>query len=283
MDDLFDDLMDLGGDDVLDLRRTEYKKAPFGLPGGKSRSLKYILPRLPLRKKWVDHFGGSGIVSWNRPPCPIMVYNDRYSGVVDFYRVLQSNRYEELLKRLKDITPPLSREEWLYSRATWCTTDDAVERAARWFYMVKNSVIGKGQAFARATNSRPPIKMQSALELFTSIHQILQSYTIENLDFRTCFKDYDSCDCVHYFDPPYIDTDSSIYEYKWTRRDLNDLLSLIEHAEGFCALSGYADTHIDACDFWTDRVTWKVPLTSDVMDVQGKEYEYAEEVLWIKE
>lgn len=292
-DDFLNDLFDLGSDDITHVDRQTFERAPFGMPGGKTNSLKHILPRLPVRRKWVDHFGGSGVVSWNRPDTEIMVYNDRYSGVVAFYRCLQSKRYYDLLQRLEHLTPPLSREEWINARATWCHETDDVERAAKWFYMVKNSVIGKGKAFARATNSKPPISLPNSLKLFESLHWKLQGFMIENLDWKVCAKDFDSHDCVHYFDPPYVGTDQSAYDHKWTHTDLQDLLQHISRLQGFAALSGYADSNIDNCDFWDERITWKVPITSEVMAFDDKnqkkghefksEYEYAEEVLWIKE
>ena len=103
-------------------------------------------------------------------------------------------------------------------------------------------------------------------------------------------RDYDSLQAVHYFDPPYVGTDSGIYKHKWTIEDLRDLLRMISKACGFCALSGYPHELIDGCDFWTERFTWKVNVTAEVMAEQAEnfktrkyEYETAQEVLWIKE
>lgn len=48
-DDLFDDLLDLAGDDVVSKDRTVYKRAPFGMPGAKARSLKHIMPEIKKR------------------------------------------------------------------------------------------------------------------------------------------------------------------------------------------------------------------------------------------
>jgi hypothetical protein len=63
--------------------------------------------------------------------------------------------------------------------------------------------------------------------------------------------------------------------------------------QGFVALSGYADSDIDNCDFWDERISWHVPITSEVMafDDNNKKtmfdfkdgYDVAEEILWIKE
>jgi len=56
-DSFLDDLFDLGSEDITHVDRQTFERAPFGMPGGKTNSLKHILPRLPVRRKWVDHFG----------------------------------------------------------------------------------------------------------------------------------------------------------------------------------------------------------------------------------
>lgn len=290
-DDFLADLFDLGGDEIIHTDRTAYERAPFSMPGSKNASLKHILPKLPRRGKWVEHFGGSGVVSWNVPETKLMVYNDRYGGVVSFYRCLQSKRHMELIQRLEHLTPPSSREEWLHARATWCNERDDVERAAKWFYMVRNSVIGKGKAYARSTNSPPPIVLPNSLKLFEPLHLKLQNFLIENLDWRVSARDFDSIDCVHYFDPPYVDTDPGLYEHKWSRDDLADLLRTIGKLKGFVALSGYDDPQINQCSFWTERIDWNVVITSDVKAFTDENYkvdnnsgyEVGTEVLWIKE
>lgn len=293
-DDLFDDLIELAGDDVVNTERTQYLHAPFSMPGAKFRSLKHILPKLPYTDKWVDHFGGTGVVSWNRAPCMLMVYNDRYSAIGNFYRCLQNKEMKsKLLHRLKYETPPHSREEFLYSRATWVTETDPIERAAKWYYMMRVSVIGKGHSFARATNCRPPMYLPNSLKLFEPIHQILQHFQIENLDVRVCARDYDSIDCVHYFDPPYIGTDPGIFEHKWTINDQKELLSLIGTLQGFVAFSHYPSGLIDSQSYWNEKYTWDVAITSEAQaymetnyrkDKQNvQEIDYATECLWIKE
>lgn len=291
LDDILNDLFDVAGEDIIDVDRTVYERAPFGMPGGKVQCLDRILPKLQVRDKWIEHFGGSGVISWNRPKVPLMVFNDRYSGIAAFYRVLQSDRWDELVHFLRDLVPPSSREEWIYSRANWATERDDVRRAARWFYMIKNSVIGKGQAFARSTNGRSYVPLATCLQWFAPLHAKLKQFQIENLHWEVCFNDYDSLDCVHYFDPPYVGTDTGIYEHKWHKGDLNRLLNAISRAKGFCALSHYPNETIDACDFWDDRFEWEVNVTSEVMafteennkiDQQKDGYAKTKEVLWLK-
>src|SRR5690606_25089106 len=102
MSDLFSHLCSLGSHDQPN-RDIDVQRAPFGWVGGKSRSITNLLPLLPQRDKWVDVFGGSGVVTLNRQPAKILdVYNDRYSGVVAFYRFLHDkDKLEQLCDRLR--------------------------------------------------------------------------------------------------------------------------------------------------------------------------------------
>jgi DNA adenine methylase len=274
--------------------RTDIQRAPFGYVGGKSKSIKYLNKHLPYRQKWIDHFCGSCVVTLNRQESPLEVINDRYGGLVAFYRCLQNKlKISQLIERL-EIVPAMSREEFYHCRDTWCTETDDVERAAKWFYMVRVSMLGKGKAFGRQVNPPVSISLPKSLELFLPIHHRLRNVIIENLDFRTCHKDFDGPSTVHYFDPPYINTDPGIFEGStWTRDDLADLLRICERSQGFVALSGYPDEQIDACPFWTARHTWEVSIMADpsafseenskaqFKDIKSTK-DKATEVLWIK-
>jgi DNA adenine methylase len=290
-DELLNDLLGLAPvDEKVD--RTQIERAPFGWVGGKSRSIREIIPHLPYRYKWVDHFLGSGIVTLNRKESELEICNDRFSGITSFYRVLKDKtRYKELLDYL--YTTIHSREEFYHCRDTWCTEIDDVTRAAKWYYMVFHSVISKGQAFARATNSKVSNVISRNLELFPAVHQRIAKIQFENLDFETCFNDFDDHRTVHYFDPPYIGTDPGIYKHSWTDDDLMRLLNCIARAKGFCALSGYPNATIDNYLKWDHVHTWKVPVHAEVQAFTKEnnkahlknvqEIDYAVECLWIKE
>lgn len=286
-DDLFNDLFDMDDEDH-DVDRSDVQRAPYGYVGGKSESIPFLMKHLPHRYKWVDHFGGSGVVTINRPPSKLEVFNDRYSGVTCFYRCLQRKEtMEALVARLE--LGCHSREEFLHSRDTWLVETDTVERAAKWFYMMRTSVISKGHCFARSTNSLAPITIPNALKLFLPVHLRFRDIIVENLDFEQCLKDFDSEDTVHYFDPPYFGTDAGIYNDAWTEDDLKRLLRAIGNAKGFCALSHYAHPLIEAQPYWTNKHTWQVNVTTRVISEVNTHvgnystYDTATECLYIKE
>ena len=64
-------------------------KAPFGWAGGKTRILDFLIPLIPNTNTFVDVFGGSGVVLFNKQRVQNEVYNDANSGVVFYYRCLR--------------------------------------------------------------------------------------------------------------------------------------------------------------------------------------------------
>ena len=292
--DFLDALFSLGSDDTTAKKRTTYAKSPIPWVGGKKFSLDYIIPEVEkrLHDKWVEVFGGSGVVSWNVPDTEIMIYNDRYSGVVDFYRTLQNpEMIDKLLDRLDNYTHPHSREEWIRARAGWEDTEDPIARAAQWFYMIKNSVIGKGHSFGRSTHTRPPISIPSSLDIFKPIHYKLKKFTLENLDWRVCLDDFDAQYGVFYLDPPYVSTTAGVYVQGFSQSDLVQMLHKISTMKGTVLLSHYENETIDACDFWDEKISWQVRMGADVLaytesnhkEQRNKGDIAARECLWIKE
>ena len=275
--DMFED------DDHHDGERMTYAKAPFSWLGAKGESLPNILPLVSrlLQSKWVDVFGGSGVVSLNVRDCDTMIYNDRYSGVTDFYKVLQSKDYTKLIDLL-ECMPPLSREQWLTCKQEWCDEEDHVTRAAKWYYVYRCSVLGLGKSFARATNTKIRPTLPQSLELFHAIHHRMKTFVIENLDFRTCIRDFMSHDALFYLDPPYVNTDQGGYKCRFKESDLRDLLRMIENNPGTYILSGYDNPMIDQCDFWTERYEWRVGVTAN-LGVVTPTTNRTKEFLWIKE
>lgn len=294
--DLLDELMDLHDSDPSNDQKFDRKtmiRAPFGMPGAKFFSLERLLPHLPVTPKsmWVDHFGGSGIVSWNVPLCANMIYNDRYSGVCNFYRVVRE-RPEELIQYL-EMMPNHSREEWFYCKNTWVTEKDELVRAAKWYYMVRLSVIGKGQCFGRGIELKATgMQISPFLEVIRKLSYRLKVFTLENLDWRVMCNDYNRPHAVHYMDPPYIGTDTGLYEHKFKREDLLELLATIPQLSGFVALSHYDNEDIAEQSYWDYHVTWQVPVNSETNteNTKGKsdrmhmnDPKMVTEHLWIKE
>jgi DNA adenine methylase len=250
-------------------------RAPFHWGGSKGRALKRILPYLPTRYTWIDHFGGSGVVSWNVEPCPVMVYNDKDTNLCHFFRSLKT-RPKELIDYLT-LMPTHSREEYFYS---FTHDPDPIIRAARWYYGTCLSVLGKRDGFARGVNSRTS-NLASFLPALEGVRKRLVNFQISNADVSESIKLYDSPDTVHYFDPPYVGMKQNGYSHHWSQVDQSRLLESIAHCLGFCALSGYYCPETDQQSFWTERIQWSQLRSATTLDkTQGPDY--AREFLWLK-
>lgn len=265
--------------------RSEILRAPFQMPGAKFNSLEKIVPLLPIRKDsiWVDVFGGTGCVSWNVPVCKNMIYNDRYSAVVDFYKVFRERQSE--LRAYLESMPVHSRQEWFDCYGTWVAEKDPLIRAAKWYYMTKLSVIQKGMYFGRSLGNRESFvnRLGDTFHLWGRLQNIMKRFTMENLSCFQCLDDFDSVDTIFYLDPPYVGTDQTSYEHSWTMDDQRRLLNQIPKLKGFVALSHYPSKMIDEQDYWTHKEAWHVKVTAHTNSHDSNKKMDQMECLWIKE
>ena len=275
--------------------RDQILRAVFPYPGGKGRLSQAFLDILPYRDSYVEPFGGSGSVLLARRKSKIEVFNDRYAGVVAFYRCIRdAEKCRKLVERL-DLTIH-SREEFVWCRDTWEDQTDDVERAARWYYTINYSFSSLGRNFARTTRCSEGNlagKIRNKLKRFFMIHNRFQRVQVENQDWLQCMKDYDSPVTVFYCDPPYLDSDSGIYKSKFKKEDHERLLHFIEHCEGYVAVSGYSHPLYEDCSFWNHR--YEFDLRDSIKSLAFTESNHKkhqeglndrgrnQEVLWVKE
>ncbi len=273
--------------------RENYIRSPFGYPGSKARSLDNLLPLLPYRDAYCEPFGGSGAALLSRRPSKLEIFNDRYAGVTVFYRCVRDPvKCRALVERLELCIH--SREEFIWCKETWKNCEDEVERAARWYYMTLMSFSQKGQCFGRALKGRAQQgpKLHNNLRLFHDVHLRMREVQVENLDWRECFRDFDSPDMVWYLDPTYYDCTRGMYEHEMSKDEHIELCERAHHLRGFVALSGY-DNPIYNRYKWDDKRSWTVHVSmlgmsfTETNNLAGMEDVLkrgsAQEVVWIRE
>ncbi len=277
-------------DRLEDKPREEYKRAPFGWPGGKSRALDQILPRLRKSAKYIEPCGGSGVVLLNRPPSRLEVFNDRHSGVTTFFRCVKDfDKNKQLVERLRFMVH--SREEFIWCRDSWENPEDDVERAARWYYMVRTSFGQLGRNWARATSGPSMIgpKFRKGLNGISPLWNRFKDVQIDNMDAIQCIKDYDEYEATFYVDPDYIGANPC---YQHTV-DHERLLRQVMDSKGFFAVSNYKNPLYDSFD-WDEVYTWEAYISMqsqaflDTNHLQDKQFamdrsQRATEVLYIRE
>jgi DNA adenine methylase len=268
-------------------------RAPFGYPGGKTRSVDNIVKHLPYRKIYIEPFGGSGAVLLARQPVDLEVFNDRYAGVVAFYRCLRHPEKYKSLIELLDLTVH-SREDFIDAKQTWCEETDDVIRAAKWYYMVNYSFGSLCRNFGRSTSPIGQMagKVRNKLKYFSHIHSRLKNVQIENQNWLDCIRDYDSFDTVFYIDPPYIDAHQGTYEHEMSHNDHRHLIETVFSLKGFVALSGYSNPLYEN-NPWDHQYSWEAFVSMESCAfTEGNRKECRQlltkrakiqEVLWIKE
>lgn len=244
------------GDEPADRVADKIISRPFGYHGSKGRSAKYILPQLPYSDIFVDVFGGCGIITLNRRPSKKLdVYNDAWSGVANFFKVCRDPDKTELL--LEQLNMMIPSKELFYEYKIWDVGDD-IERAARWYYMIQSSYGSLGRNWGYSRRDFVSNKWLKDLDMYPLIRRRFQEVQVDNEDFRTCFKNYDSPHTVFYCDPPYLGTHQpGSYVHKFTEDDHRDFLSCVTSAKGFVAVSHYPNELYNSRG-WSDIKEWTI-------------------------
>jgi DNA adenine methylase len=174
--------------------------------GGKRRLAKYILPKFPEHKCYVEPFCGAAALFFMKVPSKTEVINDINGELVNLYRVVK-HHLEELCKEYKRSL--ISREMFDWAKITPPETLTDIQRAARFFYLQKLSFGGKvqGQTFGTAPSAPPKLNFTRIEEDLSLAHWRLSRVYVEHLDWQKCIKKYDREYTLFYCDPPYWETE----------------------------------------------------------------------------
>jgi DNA adenine methylase len=272
-------------DESTEKGTTQIQRPPFGYAGSKLRSLHHILPMLPYTNTYVEPFGGSASVLLNRKPSKLEVFNDRYAGVVALYRCLRDPEMVEKLVTWMDLTVH-SKEDFIFCRETWQDTNDPIERAGRWLYMMTYSFSGVGRQWGRSKSGSSSIsnKLRNRIPQIWDVHHRFKGVQVENQHWRHCIDTYTNDSTVFYLDPPYLDTDRGCYRHWMEEKDHVEMLETVFDRPGFFAISGYPHHIYDKLK-WDDRYEYDVLVTARGGNVSqpGQKRPCVKEVLWIKE
>jgi DNA adenine methylase len=221
---------------------------PISWYGGKTRFAKKLISVMPDHKTYVEVFAGSAALLFAKEPTGVEVINDLHSGLVNFYRVIRDPGKFRKFGRLINLTP-FSRQEFAFCRDTWAYCEDDVERAYRWFVMIRQSYGSVGRSFGRcikdgrngvATNVKAYL---SAISRLPEIHNRLNGVQVDMLDFREAIAKYDAPTTLFYLDPPYVHSTrkSKAYDHEMSDQDHEALMDILLSIEGNAILSGYAN------------------------------------------
>jgi len=205
----------------------------FPYIGGKYPLLKTLLPLIPPHKVYCEVFGGAASLLLNKPPSPVEAYNDIDGSLINLFTVVR-DKPDEFVKRFEWIL--YSRElfsKWLEEEEQGLWPEDPVERAARFYYILRSSFSGsvdKGWSFQKNVRTPRAKAIWNKLEEIKQISQRLKAVQIDHLDFRKCIKHWDDPNTLFYLDPPYHGR--QYYRKKFLQEDHEDLKRMLEETRG---------------------------------------------------
>lgn len=204
--------------------------------GGKFRLADWIISAMPPHEHYVEPFGGGFSVGLRKPPCPIEVYNDIDTHVVNLMRVLRFPPRAEELRRQVSLTL-FSRTE--YEDAYDSADADPVENARRLVLRMFQSLGNKSRTQrsgwrTRTAKSRisPCLAWNGWPEHMPELVERLRHKFIEELDWRKILPLYDDGNTLFYCDPPYPASTRT----RNHKRMYAEEMSLVDHAELLDAL-----------------------------------------------
>lgn len=199
----------------------------FPYPGGKGRESDWILEKMPEHRCYVEPFGGSGALIYNKPESRTEIYNDVNDDLVQFFRVLRE-RPEELREWLQKV--PYARsvyDEWATQFYEGERPEDPIERAGRFYAL-------RFMTFAGATDCKNGFKVRhkrspartfnNARDRLEQVAERFSEVVIENRDFEKILGGYDSRETLFYCDPPYLGRGKEYYGAKFDHARFADAL-----------------------------------------------------------
>lgn len=181
--------------------------APFPWMGGKSRLRAEIVRRVREAggRCYVETCGGAASVLLGMEPMPVEVYNDINGELVNFFRVVKS-QHKAFVQAFEWLL--VSRKSFYEFRAQDTETLGEIERAVRFFYIIKSCFGGKwsGATFGYSRTSKPGLNLENLYETITAVHKRLRRVYIEEGTAREVVRRYDGADTVFFVDPPYFGT-----------------------------------------------------------------------------
>lgn len=207
---------------------------PLAYIGGKNRLATRIISMLPEHTTYVEPFAGGAQVLFHKPPSNVEVLNDLDFDIVNFFRVCQWH-YEELIRYLRYSLA--SRTLHQLHLATDPATLTDVQRAARFFYLQKNSFGGLilSQKFHYGVIQPSNYNPARIPEIIEMTHRRLQRVQVESLPYEQILQKYDRPTTVFYLDPPYWER--KLYKFNFTETDFLNLEQRLRGLRGKCILS----------------------------------------------
>ena len=207
---------------------------PLSYIGGKNRLATRIIEIFPPHKTYVEAFAGGAQVLFHKVPSAVEVINDLDGEIVNFFRICQ-HHHEEFIRYFKFAL--VSRRSFELLKATDPETLTDVQRAVRYFYLLKSSFA----SLVRHPNyhwhvvQKPGFNLDALPLLIEKTHKRLERVQIECLPYEEILKRFDRSATLFYLDPPYFGR--KLYRYNLTTADFEKLAERLRDLRGKFVMS----------------------------------------------
>jgi len=207
---------------------------PLSYIGGKHRLAKRIIEIFPKHTTYVEAFAGGAQVLFHKEPSPVEVLNDVDGELVNLFRVCQLH-HEELIRYFRFAL--VSRAMFDVLKATDPATLTDIQRAARYFYILKNSFASlvRHPTYHWHVVQPPGFNLERLPVLLENTHKRLERVQIECRPYEDILERFDRPSTLFYLDPPYWGR--QLYRYNFAAGDFEKLEARLRNLRGRFVLS----------------------------------------------
>lgn len=237
---------------------SEMRRPVLRYHGGKWKLAAWILAHFPPHRIYVEGFGGGGSVLLQKPRSYAEVYNDRWSGIVNVFRILRDPSKAAELRRRLHLTPFARDEFSAIDEAAYLNTDDEIEKARLLIFRSFAGFGSNAHALRRKTGFRansdrsgttPAGDWRNYSDVIPTFVDRLRGVVIENRDALDVMRQHDTPETLHYADPPYVHSSRSManpydleyggYEFEMSDEEHAEMARVLRGLAGMVIVSGY--------------------------------------------
>jgi len=233
-------------------------KSPLKWIGGKHRHARRYIELFPKHDIFVSLFCGGCHVEIAKLPSRIEIVNDINDRLVNFLLILR-DRPDELYR----LCEGLPYAESLYNKYKWGKEpEDSLERAVRFFYIVRAGFSGGGHKYRTGFSISSTVDKantyRSAVELIPKMAERIKQWNILCRDFQNVIKRYDSENTFFFCDPPYVGHED-LYSGGFSRKDHYRLRECLGDIKGKAMVCYYKNPLIEEIyqDWYTEEYIMK--------------------------
>lgn len=168
--------------------------------GGKKQLREQISKLIPADiKGYIEVFGGAAwVLFFKERWAKLEVYNDLDKRL---FNLFMTCKYHP--KALAEELQFMHSSRELFEKVIQQEGITDIQRAARFYFLVKRSFGSKCEHYGRSSKNSCPMSIETMIERIDNVSKRFNRVYIENLDYKKVFELYDHKDNFFFLDPPY--------------------------------------------------------------------------------